>query len=68
MVAPVVRQAVIPQINIQSRSKPAGQGQYAALAHHSACIPQQGTFFFGQSDKLLGLRGYRDVIAEEGVW
>jgi hypothetical protein len=50
MVAPVVRQAVIPQINIQSRSKPAGQGQYAALAHHSACIPQQGTFFFGQSD------------------
>jgi hypothetical protein len=43
----------------------AGQGQYATSAHHSGRLPKKGTFFFGESEKLLGLRGGLGVIAAE---
>ena len=46
----------------------AGKGQYAAMVHHSECLPKWGTFFFGQSDKFLGVRGCRGAIAAEGIW
>ena len=51
-----------------ARLRPAGQGQHATLVQHAARLPQQGTFFFGQSDKLLGLRGCRGAIAAEDIW
>jgi hypothetical protein len=45
----------------------AGQG-HATLVHHSARLPKQGTFFFGQSDLLLGVGSCRGVITAEGIW
>jgi hypothetical protein len=42
--------------------------QLTGALEHSERLPKQGTLFFGQSDKLLGLRGCHGPIAAQGIW
>src|SRR5579872_2985915 len=38
------------------------QDQCTALVYDSVCLPELGTFFFGQDDLLLGGCGCRDTV------